>query len=488
MINSRSFVEEAKNWNIATDEVQVSYDVVNLYPSVPVKEATEVLVDQLNKDKDLKQHTKLTIKEIKSLIDICLSRCYFIWNNEIHELENAGPIGLSLMVVMAEGYLQYLEAKAINEALLQQPPIHPKSFKRYVDDSHARFTDIGSAEQFKNILNRQDQRIQYTMEKEDESKNLEFLDIRIMNSGSGKYEFDIYRKKAITNVQVKPSSSHDPKILRGIFKGFVHRAFTICSQNYIEKELEFLVTVFLENGYKKKELQRTIKEVRSKLLRNEKEHNENAEDETPTITLPWIPEVSPKLKKVYKKAGYRTVFKSGRNLQTILTNKNKTKLPKNSQPGVYKIPCKCNKVPPYIGETKLKIGSRFEQHEGYVTKGQWEKSGAALHQRDCGSGYDGIQTIKIERNKFNRLVRESLEIQYHQSGPNEGNINQDDGKYVKTKFWVPMLRDLQKKAKLEPKIRENRRKHRERRELQQTIDSTSNRTRNEANIQQTSVI
>ena len=143
----------------------------------------------------------MTIKEIKSLIDICLSRCYFIWNDEIHELENAGPIGLSIMVVMAEGYLQHLEAKAINEALQEQPPIHPKSFQRYVDDSHARFTDIGNAEQFKNVLNRQDQRIQYTMETEDKDKNLEFLDIRIMNSGNGKYEFDIHRKKAITNVQ-----------------------------------------------------------------------------------------------------------------------------------------------------------------------------------------------------------------------------------------------------------------------------------------------
>ena len=37
--NSRSFVEKAKTWNVSNDEVQVSY-VVNLYPSVPTKEAT----------------------------------------------------------------------------------------------------------------------------------------------------------------------------------------------------------------------------------------------------------------------------------------------------------------------------------------------------------------------------------------------------------------------------------------------------------------
>ena len=38
--NSSSFVEKAKNWTISSSEIQVSYDVVNLYPSIPLKEAT----------------------------------------------------------------------------------------------------------------------------------------------------------------------------------------------------------------------------------------------------------------------------------------------------------------------------------------------------------------------------------------------------------------------------------------------------------------
>ena len=90
--NSQSFVNEAKNWNISTDEMQVSYDVVNLYPSVPLNGATSVIVDILNNDSELKQHTKLTISEIKMLIDLCLSKCYFLWNEEIFELKDSGPI------------------------------------------------------------------------------------------------------------------------------------------------------------------------------------------------------------------------------------------------------------------------------------------------------------------------------------------------------------------------------------------------------------
>ena len=122
--NSAAFIEQAKSWSISPTEVQVSYDVVNLYPTVPLKKATDAILDLLNKDDDLKNQTKLTLLELRQLLELCLSKCYFIWNSEIHELKDSGPIGLSLMVVMAEGWLQVLEAKAMNDALTSQPPLN----------------------------------------------------------------------------------------------------------------------------------------------------------------------------------------------------------------------------------------------------------------------------------------------------------------------------------------------------------------------------
>ena len=134
--NSAAFIEVAKNWEISPTEVQVSFDVVNLYPSIPLKRATIVIIHLLKQDEDLCKRTKLKIPEIKMLIELCLSRCYFLWNDEIHLLKDSGPIGLSLMVVMAEGFLQVLETQAIHEALLLQPPATLIVHYRYVDDSH----------------------------------------------------------------------------------------------------------------------------------------------------------------------------------------------------------------------------------------------------------------------------------------------------------------------------------------------------------------
>ena len=63
--NSSSFVNEAKNCLVQGNEVQVFCDIINLYSSVPINKALDVLIDQLNNDKDdLMKRTKLCSKDI----------------------------------------------------------------------------------------------------------------------------------------------------------------------------------------------------------------------------------------------------------------------------------------------------------------------------------------------------------------------------------------------------------------------------------------
>ena len=390
----------------------------------------------------------MKIPEIKSMLELCLSKCYFIWNDEIHMLKDSGPIGLSIMVVMAEGFLQVLEAKAIDDALHLQPPLVPLSFYRYVDDSHSRFELNEETDKFLEVLNKQNTKIQYTMEKESPDKKLNFLELTTTNNGKGKYDISIYRKNAITNVQIKQESCHDPKILRGVFKGFVYRAITLCHGKYQAEEITFLMNVFQENGYDKRELEKLVQEVKNKQNQGPTEPTTNTDNSTEmkqTITLPWIPIVSPRLKKVYRKAGYKVVFKSGRNLSSILTTRNKMKLPENSFPGVYKIPCTCG-ITPYRGETKKKISTRIGEHEKDTEKKHVGKSGVPLHSSTCAGRieFENAKTVAIATNRFQRKVRETLEIQKHGCHYTNGGMNQDKGLYVKTNFWLPLMKYLKK--------------------------------------------
>ena len=72
-------INEAKNWLVKRNEIQVSYDIINLYPSVPINKALDVLIDQLNNDQDdLMKRAKLCLKDIYKLAELCLSKCYFL--------------------------------------------------------------------------------------------------------------------------------------------------------------------------------------------------------------------------------------------------------------------------------------------------------------------------------------------------------------------------------------------------------------------------
>ena len=206
------------------------------------------------------------------------------------------------------------------------------------------------------------------------------------------------------------------------------------------------MTCFEENGYDREHLKEIVRSFEEKRAANQPPVTDDDEP-SKIVTLPWIPGLSPKLKKTFRKHGYKAVFKSGANLKTLLTSNNKSRLPNNSHPGVYMIKCKCDKR--YVGETKLKVSTRVKQHEKSVIDKNWDISGVSFHAKTCKEGFDwdNVKTIKIEDRKFDRKVREALEIQFQETSPhNEHGLNQDDGQYVTTTFWKPMLSYLREKT------------------------------------------
>ena len=73
------------------------------------------------------------------------------------------------MVVISEAFLQRLKDGAVQEALVTN--LAPLTYKRYVDDCHARLETVHHFHSFMNILNKQNKA--YTLEK-DQSRKLNF--------------------------------------------------------------------------------------------------------------------------------------------------------------------------------------------------------------------------------------------------------------------------------------------------------------------------
>ena len=262
------------------------------------------------------------------------------------------------------------------------------------------------------------------------------MDTTIINNGEGKYEFTVHRKNAITNVQLKPNSCHDDNVKYGVFKGFIHRARAICSEKYLEEELEFLISVFIENGYNEQKLRKMVSNFQS-------EGNNRRKYPKTFVSLPFIPDLSNKLKKVFHKAGFTAMFKSGRSLSSILTGRNKPKLPINSYPGVYRVPCKC--LVNYIGHTGKQIQTRGKEHEKAVFMGNWDESALSEHTKECNEGvdWDNFCTLSTQPFYYRRAVMEALEIQREEiCNPEHKIINDRAGQYVTTDTWRPLLKKI----------------------------------------------
>ena len=100
-----------------------------------------------------------------------------------------------------------------------------------MDDSHAQFGSRTNATKFLNVLNSQNPHMHYTIEYENEHKVLNLLEATIKNNLNQSYDFVVYRKLAIANVQIKPHSNIYENIAMGVFKGF----FITCTTDLFRK-------------------------------------------------------------------------------------------------------------------------------------------------------------------------------------------------------------------------------------------------------------
>ena len=119
--------------------------------------------------------------------------------------------------------------------------------------------------QFFEILYKSEPFIQYTTKFENNQKQLNFLDITITNNGTHSYDFKIFRKPAITNVQSKSISNMAPNVSVPVLKGFLSIAYKIYSKCYIDEEIQLLIDIFTKNVYERKTLEKITKNYLNEL-------------------------------------------------------------------------------------------------------------------------------------------------------------------------------------------------------------------------------
>ena len=153
-------------------------------------------------------------------------------------------MGSPLSLVIANFFMEDSEKKAIEQATPK-----PVCWFRYVGDTFIIWPHgQEKLTEFLNHLIGLHNKVQFTMEKEEEG-HLPFLDIDIYRKTDGSLGLKVYRKLTYTNLCPHQNSHHHPANNQSVLASLIHRASAVCDQHSLTQELEFLTTVFKDNGY-----------------------------------------------------------------------------------------------------------------------------------------------------------------------------------------------------------------------------------------------
>jgi len=162
-------------------------------------------------------------------------------------------MGSPLSPVIANFYMEDFENRA-----LQLATYRPTCWYRYVDDTFVSWPHgLDRLQEFLQHINGLHKKIQFTMEIE-EGGHLPFLDVDVYRRNDGSLGHKVYSKPTHTNLYLQQSSHHHPANKQSVLTSLIQRARTLCDQDSLPQELEFLTSVLKMNGYKPQQIQRAL--------------------------------------------------------------------------------------------------------------------------------------------------------------------------------------------------------------------------------------
>ena len=425
--NSVEFCEQMKNVSLKEDEELVSFDVVSLFTSIPVKLAIQVAKDLLSNDDTLQDRTTIPVDDIVDLLDFCLSTTNFKYNNNHYQQIFGTAMGSPVSAVMANLVMEDLEKRALSTSLSQ-----PCFWKRYVDDVCAAVKS-NLVLTLQNHLNNIEPSIQFTVERETERK-ISFLDVTVCRQDDGQLSTKVYRKPTHTERYLSFDSHHPVAHKKAVIKSLTDRAKTIPSSvDQQSKEMKHVIAALSANGYPK----RFVIDA-SKPKRPSPQTPATApDDKRGFCILPYVKGTTEPIKRILNNYNIKVALKPHHTIGNLFP-KPKDPVPKDQTRGaIYSIPCEvCDKS--YIGETKRKFSTRLKEHQKAVEKKHSHKSALAEHCLHSGHtiSWESAKILRTSTNWRNRRILEAWEINTCRNP-----LNRDDGMHLPHEFLNLALRD-----------------------------------------------
>lgn len=354
--NSLDFAGRVEQFSLNPNSMFVSFDVSNLFTSIPSQETLPLVTNIL---KNAKVHDS-NINNILILLNFCLSQDFFVFNNQCFKQPDSLIMGSCLSPFLADIFMDNLEKNFILTG--EHPEIN--FWVRYVDDIFCIINgNETTASNLLNKLNNIHPKINFTLEIENNNK-INFLDLTLTNNKTTlKTEFGIYRKPTTTDHVIHNMSNHPHQHKMAAFYSYVHRLLNIpLPPLEYTKEFNTLKQIAYNNGYNPNLIHELINKIVSKKVRLAAYPSVNPVN-TIYISLPFINNhISQQTSKILS-SHYENLIvahKTNDTLAKYLVH-SKDKIKKLQKSGIYKL--HCNDCPAtYIGRTCRPLEVRIKEH------------------------------------------------------------------------------------------------------------------------------
>lgn len=353
--NTLDLTNKLKNIKIPKDCFLVSFDVNNLFPSIPPKDCLKILSNLLNQNCNL---SLLHKNNLLSLTEFVLNQNFFCFNNKNFIQKLGLAMGSSLSPFLAELFMNNLE-KDIFKNICFSP--HIKFWYRYVDDVLCLFTGNSfDLNNFLTFINSLHTSIKFSYETEINNQ-ISFLDLLISRNEFSSYlSFEIFRKSTCTDNVISYFSLHPYAHKMAVFHSLFNRLFKLpLSLNAFEKELGVILQIAFNNNFPNYLIEKLYFKYLTKFKFS---FCTTYLDEKVKVWFPlkFAGQVSVSLSKLFSSNGINIAFSTvGSVFSRFVRNKDQISVLNNS--GVYSFSCNdCNSV--YIGQTGRSFLTRGKEH------------------------------------------------------------------------------------------------------------------------------
>lgn len=230
-------------------------------------------------------------------------------------------------------------------------------------------------------------------------------------------KYRVYRKQTNKDDYIHYLSAHSDKIKSGIIIGFFLRAYRICSPEYLEDELKYIITTFSKLRYPKGVILKSRRKAQK--IRN-RQTNENEMENRNILVVPnslLVPIIS----KFIRCGNMEIVTETGQRIGETVKGKIEDPCQQDNSI-VYKIPC-CSCDHSYYGESGQGITTRINQHKSDV---RYHRPSNSLVQHIDKTGHlpdwHNVTILHQGINKRLRKVLEAAEISKNKTNNSRGGF------------------------------------------------------------------